>query len=573
MRAGKKRLYVVITAAMLFALALTAAVLLHHSSAERNDVLLQNARESYSRGDFENALLYLRRAGKQENSTEIRMLMADCYEALENYERALDILRQMDTADPAIAARIQSIEQKRELMSKAEAILIAGQEYERNTREANLDNRGVADEDLMAISSLYSLDRLSLADNTLTDLRLLASLGGLDELNLAGNRITDLSPLSGLKELRVLNLNRNPVSDFTPLYSLSTLNTLHVIGTRISKEELFRLSTALPQCAICYEENGVKQVQLGAISFQTDVQELNLSGIGIRELNVLEDCTELKILNISGNEITDLKSLMMLSKLEKLDISGNSIADLRPLIGLPMLFELYASDNLIAECSAVGSLSSLRKLDLCHNPIADYSGLGKLVSLETLLLKDCGVTDAALPELYGLTLLTHLDLTNNRGLGDRAISLLREALPSCGMIYSELVYEIDFSGHMVRSDESSLAFPSSGITSLTGLEQMTNLTDLDLSHNQLTSVYNFEISPSRLTLKRLNLSDNQLKDIQSLGTLSELVELDLSSNQIENVYVLTKLSKLISLNLSGNLISEEQRSMLSSALPGCFIIF
>ena len=163
--AKRKKLYALITAAVLILLAASAMVLLHNTAERKDQYYRQRARECYAAGDYETALLYLRRISSGEDDQEILMLMADCYEATGNYPRALEALRRMNTGDPAIASRIQSIEQKKDLQSRSEVVTIAGMEFERDVKEANFDGKGITDEELKEITALYALDSLSLRNN------------------------------------------------------------------------------------------------------------------------------------------------------------------------------------------------------------------------------------------------------------------------------------------------------------------------------------------------------------------------------------------------------------------------
>ena len=264
---------------------------------------------------------------------------------------------------------------------------------------------------------------------------------------------------------------------------------------------------------------------------------------------------------------------LLLSKLEILNIDNNLINDLRPLIGLPLLSKLEATNNLIQETTAVGSIEKLTDLNLSGNPVHDYSGLGRLKALKILNLTNTGITDADLQELYGLKSIYNIDLRDNAGLSDRAVGALKSALPGCAIMTSELVYEIDFSGHLVRSDEKKLVFPSGGISDLSGLSKMARLEELDLRDNEIVSLYPFEITPSSTTILKLNLSNNQILDVQSLYALSEIEELDLSGNQISTVASLRKLTTLRRLNLKGNPLSEEALNDLRGWMPDCEILF
>jgi hypothetical protein len=66
-----------------------------------------------------------------------------------------------------------------------------------------------------------------------------------------------------------------------------------------------------------------------------------------------------------------------------------------------------------------------------------------------------------------------------------------------------------------------------GLTNVKGLEKLTQLTFLDLEHNQLTNVNGLE----KLTkLEHLNLEHNQLTDVKGLEKLTQLTELILFGN-------------------------------------------
>ncbi len=571
--AKRKKLYALITTVVLILLAASAMILLHGTAESKDQQYRQRARECYAAGDYETALLYLRRIPSGEDDQEVLMLMADCYEATGNYPRALEALRRLNTGDPAIASRIQSIEQKKDLQSRSEVITIAGMEFDRDVKEANFDGKGITDEELKEITALYALDRLSLRDNMITDIRLLASLGGLDALDLSGNAIHDISALGNLKELRSLNLDGNPVSDFSVLLNLDKLNSLYLSGTEIEEEQLEELAAALPACTIRCETDGREEILLGSVRFYTDVKELDLSDKGLLDISALGECSELTTLVLSGNSISDLMPLMKLPKLVKLDISGNLVSDLRPLIGLPLLTELVASDNQIQDTSAVGAIKQLRALDLSRNQLLNYSGFSRLENLETLSLRGTGLTDSNLVEFNTLTTLCILDIQDNAGLSDRSISALKSKLTGCSILCSDLIYEIDFSGHLVRSNEKSLSFPSSGIAAITGLDRMTELEELNLRGNEITNLYPFEISAARTSLRVLDLADNYINEISSLTALTAIEELDLSGNGIVEPSALMQLRTLRTLNLSGNPLSVEQIGALRAALPECEVIF
>ncbi len=570
---GKKKAHLAITAVMLLLLATAAILLLHQATEKRTEEYTRKARESYSAGDYENALLYLRRIKDEDKNTEILLLMADCYEAMENYPRALETLRKLNTADPAISNRIQSIEQRKLQKTQAQKVTIAGVELNVNEQSAALDGVGLNDAQLQQLTALYALDRLSLRDNQISDITALRELKGLDELDLSGNRIRNVQALAELDDLRSLNLDRNPLTDCAELRSLRFLSSLSIVDTGVEEGTVYALAESLPDCAIRFGTSGAEKLFFAGEVFQLNAAELSLSQKNLADISMLQGFTELKNLNLSDNEITDIRPLMELSKLEKLNINNNAVSDLRPLIGLPNLVKLEAENNRISETTSVGSMTQLTDLDLRGNPIKDFSGLGRLSQLKILDLRDTSVTDADLAELYGLKSIFSIDLRDNSGLSDIAVGTLKSSLPGCSIALPELVYEIDFSGHRLRSDEKQLLFPSAEISDLSGIVKMTALEELDLRDNEIVNLYPFEITASKESIRKLNLSGNQIRDVLSLYALSSLEELDLSNNQIEAVANLRKLTSLKKVILTGNPLTEEAVDELRSFMPECSIVF
>lgn len=70
------------------------------------------------------------------------------------------------------------------------------------------------------------------------------------------------------------------------------------------------------------------------------LESLNLSGLGIDNLEPLLYATNLKELDLSNNNISDITALAALSKLEKINLSGNPISNFGVLDYLPNLIEI-----------------------------------------------------------------------------------------------------------------------------------------------------------------------------------------------------------------------------------------
>lgn len=91
------------------------------------------------------------------------------------------------------------------------------------------------------------------------------------------------------------------------------------------------------------------------------------------------------------------------------------------------------------------------------------------------------------------------------------------------------------------------------ISDLSPLSDLTNLTRLDLWHNQIS-----DISPldSLTNLTYLELGDNEISDISPLGNLTNLEYLYLYSNQIADITSVANLTNLTSLSLQYNQLDD-----------------
>lgn len=532
------------------------------------------AARNYQVGEYDEALSWLRRAERLEESGECRMLMADCYEAQGNLEKALEILRSMDPEDEAVAKKLESVLRQTAQRQAAETVTLGGRSYPLDARVLVLDAMDLTDESLADIRQLSKLDTLSLADNRLRDLSPLAELGGLVMLDLRGNEIEDLSPLSGLGGLRSLYLDGNPLNDLSPLYGLSGLSFLSLTELSLDPQQLEELTDALPGCVIRSDAAGenVFDISIAGVTFKSNVRRLDLSGLGIQDVTALAGCGRLETLDLSGNELSDLSGLMNLPVLEELDISGNLVRDLRPLMGMDTLRILNASGNQIADTASLGEMDALVQLDLSGNPLGELSGLAQMESLSVLSLRNAGLEDEDLSVLAEMTGLSRLNIRENPALSGEAVDKLKKKLRLCAITHSELVYTVDFAGIPVRQDTAELDLSGMGLKKFDTITELRSLESLDLSDNKISNIYIFQYTGSRDTIQNLDLSFNDIEDITALSYLTALERLDLSHNRIDSVRPLLRLKTLRYLNIEGNPLTEEQLEQLREALPDCEII-
>lgn len=576
--AGERRrihLPAAITVAAAAAVILLSISLIGTADAREYRGYISQASQCMEEGNYDSALSYLRKAAAIDGSNECVLMMADCYQAQQNYEKALSALGMAQSPNEEVRGRINEIERLRADALAAKKLSVAGRLVAPDTRVLVLDwaeLEGGLPEELL---QLRSLDNLSVANAALSDISAISELSGLASLDLSGNQVSDLTPLSSLTGLRTLYLDENPITDFTPLLGLTKLTTLSIRGIDIDASMLERLSSALPSCAI-YSDNSPEDavdITIGGISFKSDVRELDLSGKGIRDISALAECKNLVELNLRGNMISDLSPIMNIPGLEWLDVSYNELADINPLMGMGTLRTVYAVGNRISGTSSVGEMSALTELDLSENPIDDFSGLKKLRNLKVLMLRSTGADDEGLSYLEYLSSLLRLELDGNPDISGDGVASFQTAVPGCVVIHSQLVYTVDIGGVTVRTDAEELDIGRTGASDLSVLASMGCLKKADLSGNGISNIYIFQYSGSRFTLKELDLSDNALEDITPVSWLRSLETLDLSGNNISSVQALMDLSNLRTLYIGDNPIPEEQLQLLCDTLKECQIYY
>lgn len=569
---SRKTLYMLIALAAAALMMSLAAVIRGANDGREYALYYDQAVSAYDCGDYNTALSYLRKAYAKSETDECVVFMADCYEAQKNYTKALELLTALNSRKSDILSRIAALEEKCGRSEDAGRVTVAGKEYPVNTTGIVLDNMALGDGVLSELSSLYALSNLSAAGNGITSIAPISQLGGLTTLNLSDNSISDISPLSSLSNLRTLYLDNNPVADLSPLCSLSNLTTLSIKGVPVTDRQLAELSSALPNCAI-HSETASKSsadITLGGVTFKSDVTELDLSGLGIRDISALSECRSLARLDLSGNSISDLSPLMDIPGLMWLNVASNNISDLSPIMGITAISALDARDNFIRSTAPLSMLTGLTELHLENNPLTSLSGLRRLRALETLGLGSTGLTDGELSELYDLGSLRLLNIKGNPALSGDAVHELKDRLPYCAVTHDELSFPVTIGGEEFPTDSEYVDVTGKSVTSIDGIEQLIMLETAYLGNNYIS-----DVSPlQNLTnLRSIDLSNNMVYDISPLWNLTRLEYLNLAGNGIESVRALMGMTRLRHLDLTGNPLSQEQIDELQSALPDCQIYF
>ena len=189
--------------------------------------------------------------------------------------------------------------------------------------------------DIQGLEFAVNLTELDLAGNPIEDISPLQSLMDLTHLGLGATNlsVSDLSLLSTLTSLQYLTLWDNKISDLSPLASLTSLVALDLGGNQISNLSPLSALTDLVELAL-----GDNQISdLSPLSALIDLRELSLINNPLSDLRPLSNLTNLEVLDIAYCRVSDVSPLAGLVNLRVLKLHHNLTRDFTALSGLKNL--------------------------------------------------------------------------------------------------------------------------------------------------------------------------------------------------------------------------------------------
>ena len=231
------------------------------------------------------------------------------------------------------------------------------------------------------------------------------------------------------------------------------------------------------------------------------------------------------------------------------------IEDITGLEHATQLRTLWLNNNQIRDIRHLSRLLQLEDLELRNNQIRDLGPLAKLKWLTTLGISGNPINDFS--PLAGLAELRHLEVTVSR-VSDlrRHVDLGQlESLEISGLdIIDGLISRIEdlrFLSHLTQLRRLSVT--NAQVRDLSFLERLTDLEWLGLWNNEIS-----DLKPlANLTqLEGLGLGGNEISDLKPLANLTQLEWLYLGGNEISDLKPLANLTRLEWLGLWNNEISD-----------------
>jgi len=290
----------------------------------------------------------------------------------------------------------------------------------------------------------------------------------------------------------------------------------------------------------------------------------------------------LTFLNLSANEFSEVSSLSFSSRTPSESIVSSSMQSSQS----SRLSPSSPSSSPPSLSNTACRLESLTRLEVQNNKIKVLTdrGFSLLPSLESLNLGHNLISRAEENSLFGLAHLKRLDLSNNElvalpprffqpvvssleelFLQNNSISVLppglfhgMKKLTDLDLSHNEITSHWvgpDTFSHLISLTHLDLSFNRMSRVDSGTFRQLTHLSVLQLAHNEIESISEDAFS-SLQGLQTLVLSHNRLTRLDSLpfSGLHGLMSLSLDNNRLESLHddVFRNISSLFELNLSNN---------------------
>jgi internalin A len=487
--------------------------------------------------------------------------------------------------------------------------------------------------EIIGLNDLESLKSLDLSGNFIESISGFDNLNNLRYLNLDQNLITKIQGLDNLVNLEEFIIGRRLDTDFgiSKLEGLDNLKNLRklTISVIFLKEisGLENLGNLEELTIICYgHTTRFKKCNVVGLSNHPNLKRIVLQGIRIKTLEHFKDLEQLEELTARDCDIEEINHLSKLNNLKFLDLSKNfPIEEIKGLDSIINLTELYINDcfqikridgldslknlkvlslnhNQITFIENLEMLQNLQKLDLSSNKINLFQGIGTLNKLEELNLDynsayaKTGLQFTILEENLPKLKILHLNRTRIKSLDEISkLSKLEELYIDDNRM--ESLEPLKKLKHLrVLTIHDNRIYPPEGKyknrSDLSSLRNMTSLEVLDLSRNDiidindLTGLFNLkeldlflnrgvDISLlSKITsLEKLRLYACDIKDLSPLKSLKNLKELDLQDNELESFEPIEHLEKLETVIISRDQLESLSSFRISSRLLNLFYYY
>tara|TARA_R110002012_G_scaffold321984_2_gene553098 strand:- start:9993 stop:12383 length:2391 start_codon:yes stop_codon:yes gene_type:complete len=398
------------------------------------------------------------------------------------------------------------------------------------------------------IKDLSKLEDLDLSNNYLVNFSQLSELASLQNLNLSHTNIQDLSPLSGLEQLEMLDITGTQVADISALNGKAELHKVLADDTKLSVLSSDNFIRTNPKVLLIHHVKDLESWWAGlSDAWKASMKKANpMITSDNPSVETLTSTIGLEELDLSGAGIKTINPITRFAKLTKVDFSDNPVTDVISLTEVKTLKEIVGRNSQVKDISPLKSNEELVKIDLDGSPVSSIMDVLSLPQLTYLNVNGSEIVNDEVPQIIiqkpNLTIVYRTEELNTwwesldgvwKEIFTKEFSLSND--PSTEELHA-------------MTEASSLTFERVSVGDVQALTAFVNLRSLVIFDAPLGN-----ISPLQelKLLEKLKISQVPVTDFSPLKGLSNLKELDISNSGIEDLEPLSSLVSLETLNISG----------------------
>ncbi|MGY3417896.1 LPXTG-motif cell wall-anchored protein [Bacillus mycoides] len=273
----------------------------------------------------------------------------------------------------------------------------------------NLEENYISD--ISPLSNLTNLHEINLGANEISDIKSVEELGKRTSIDIQRQKIfLDEASVDEEIKIPVYNFKGEPLQNIKLKSEGATLSNGFIKwnspGEKIYE---FKLDTNPAESKIRFNGTVIqsiveKQTESKNVILDKNLQQhINKKNFGRENLNApitKEDLLQIKTLEIlkekekeKGKEIKDLTGLEYMTNLENLTLEGVGLKNIEFISNLKQLKDVNVSHNKIEDITPLSSLENLQWLNLADNHIKDVSVLGSMLDLLSLKLAGNEIRD------------------------------------------------------------------------------------------------------------------------------------------------------------------------------------
>ncbi|CAL6057116.1 Conserved_hypothetical protein [Hexamita inflata] len=433
---------------------------------------------------------------------------------------------------------------------------------------------------LKNLCNLVGLRYLDIRDNLVNDVSEIVIHQELTYVDITNNCVILIDPIAALKKLKTLLMGNNKIVNLEPLVHHENFDPAWVAPAQkpIEKEDVAQTLTpgsSEQKIAELIKTEGKKKEysdylqktimlvapevknNVLAISNQTCITSLLFCDCLHIDTLLLNNCpnvsfeqlpVKIKHLSVTNSRLTRLNGLEKMSQLESIDLTGNNLT----------------------KCELLAQLKKLKAINLTNNKIIDLKHIKQFIQFQNVLVSEQvkpGTSDfkkylgqeGTEAQVQQLNIeMNENAVTNEEIIHDTQMLLKYKDKVNGGVLEINEDQELtstefsEYIGHTNQKKVTELRIISCYNMKLDRCPKQ-SVKSLTINKCHLKDINGIQVMTQ---LTQLNLSLNQISDISQLAQLTNLTALDLGQNNIECANVLSNFKQLVSLDLSENLITD-----------------